>query len=78
MFEPFLRFLRRLKHLLQFHQAEAGLNEELEFHRAMKRREIEERGLSGQEAAAAVHRAMGDTTAALEDSRGIWIASCRS
>jgi predicted permease len=52
---------------------DAELAEELEFHRSMKQRELQETGVSGKDAAKAAVRAMGNMTAAREDARSIWL-----
>lgn len=63
------RLLRRLNYWLRHRQAEAILAEELEFHRAMKQREVEASGLPAED----VGRAMGNATLAREDARAVWI-----
>ena len=48
------------------------LDEELEFHVAMKEREFMAKGMAQREARDAARRAMGNVTLAREDSRGEW------
>ena len=60
------KLLRRIQFLFHRHQVEADLAEEMEFHRALV-----ERDHAGDRAAAA--RAMGNSTLAREDARGVWI-----
>ena len=68
-----MRLLRRLLNLMRPGGADADIAEEMEFHRAMKKREFLEQGLNEREANAAAARAMGNVTGALEDSRGVWL-----
>lgn len=65
--------LRRLQNLFRLGRVDAELAEEMEFHRAMKRRELEEAGLSEQDAARAANRLMGNVTCAREDARNVWL-----
>lgn len=68
-----MRFLRRLLSLFRMRAAEAGLAEEMEFHREMKRLEFERTGVSGKDVALAARRAMGNMTAGRENARGMWL-----
>ena len=65
--------LRRMWYALRQRRFEADLAEEIEFHRAMARRELEQRGVTRSDAEQASHRIMGNLTLAREDSRGVWI-----
>jgi hypothetical protein len=49
------------------------LAEELEFHRNLKQRELEEAGLPGLESSTASQRALGNVVLAREDARAVWI-----
>ena len=66
-------FLRRLRYWLRSRAHDAVLDEELEFHRALKQRELEAGGLGGREAQFAARREMGNLTRAREDARAEWI-----
>ena len=65
--------LRRLSYWMHQRNLERELAEELEFHRAMKREELEREGLSSDEAAAGSSRALGNVLLAREDARAVWI-----
>ena len=52
--------------------SEPGLDDELDFHRALKQREFEAQGMRPREASDAARRAMGNVTLAREDSRAEW------
>ena len=66
-----MRLLRRLQSLFRLSRVDAELAEEMEFHRAMKKRELEHAGLSEKDVAGAVARAMGNMTSAREEARGV-------
>ncbi len=68
-----MSLLRRLQRLFRLGGVESELAEEMEFHRAMKTRELVERGLPESEAAGVVAREMGNMTTAREDARGVWL-----
>ncbi len=68
------RLLRRLDHLLRQRQMARELAEELDFHRALKQRELESSGLDPEEAGYAARRALGNETAAREASRAVWLS----
>jgi len=53
---------------------QAELAKEIEFHRAMKARELGAAGLSPDDAARAAARALGNIRLAQEDARDVWIA----
>ena len=65
------RLLRRLRYFVRQRRWQAELDEELEFHREMKRRELE----PAQAAASpgAVQRELGNLTLAREESRDVWV-----
>src|SRR5438093_1132042 len=65
--------LRRAWFFIRRRRLEAELAEELEFHRRMKQRELEARGLDSEEAAFAARRALGNDLAARERARDVWI-----
>jgi hypothetical protein len=52
----------------------AELAEEMEFHRALAQRELEESGLRPAAAGHAARRAMGNETQAREAARAVWLA----
>lgn len=68
-----MRILRRLKNLVRLHGLDAELAEEMDFHRAMKERELREAGISEHESGSAADRAMGNLTRSREDARGVWL-----
>ena len=68
------KLLRRLRHLLHHRQIAEELAEEIDFHRALKQRELEEKGFGPQEAAYAARQALGNETLAREASRAVWLA----
>ncbi|MBI3493497.1 MAG: hypothetical protein HY047_17205, partial [Acidobacteria bacterium] len=53
--------LRRAWYFIRQRQLDADLTEEMEFHHAMKQREIEDRGVDPAEAIFAARRAFGST-----------------
>jgi putative ABC transport system permease protein len=66
--------LRRVWSALRHRRLEAELAREIEFHRAMKIRELSGTGLSAEDASREAARAMGNVRLAQEDARDIWIA----
>lgn len=68
-----MRLLRRFQNLFRLGRVDAELAEEMEFHRAMKERELQDAGLSGKDAANAAAREMGNMTGAREDARSVWL-----
>ena len=64
------KLLRRLSHLFRRARFDAELDEELEFHREMKRREIALKGIGVRGAA---HRELGNLTLFQDESRDVWI-----
>ena len=65
--------LRRVWYVIRQRQFERDLAEEIEFHRAKAREELERNGVPRANAEDAARRAIGNTTLAREDSRGVWI-----
>jgi putative ABC transport system permease protein len=70
-----MRLLRRLHGLFRIGKVDAEVAEEMEFHREMKKRELEKAGLSEADAASAAVRAMGNMTGAREDAREVWVSA---
>ena len=67
--------LRRLRSRIRYNRFDTDLAEEIEFHRAMKQREWEHRGLTPTEARHMSHRDMGNITRAREYSREVWMGA---
>jgi putative ABC transport system permease protein len=67
------KLIRRLVYWIRQKQLESELAEEMEYHRARRMEHILGSGSTPEEAAAASHRAMGNTTLSREESRGVWI-----
>jgi predicted permease len=67
------QLLRRAWYLLRQGRADDDLAEELEFHGAMKARDLEARGLEPVDAAFATRRALGSVALARDQSRDVWI-----
>jgi predicted permease len=65
--------LRRAWVLIHRRRFEADLSEEIEFHRHMTQHRLEEAGVEADEAAFAARRALGNTLAAREHARDVWI-----
>ncbi|MGH9409958.1 MAG: ADOP family duplicated permease [Vicinamibacterales bacterium] len=65
--------LRRLRSWIRWREIDAGLGDELEFHRAEIQRDLEGRGVTSEDAARASRRRMGNGTLAREDARQVWI-----
>jgi predicted permease len=68
-----IRLFRRLSYWLQCRKHHRELQEEIEFHRTMKREALESAGLSSDDALVEANRAMGNSRLATEDARGVWI-----
>src|SRR5213596_1381138 len=64
--------LRRIRYWLNARRADSDLQEEIEFHRAMKQEKFEQSGLSHDDARAASRRALGDVLRAREQARDVW------
>jgi putative ABC transport system permease protein len=68
-----MHLLRRLWAMVRVRKLDADLEEELQFHRAMKEQELQRTGLSADQARLAARAALGNVTRAREDARAIWI-----
>src|SRR5262245_60187197 len=66
------RLLRRIGYWIRHRRHEQVLAEELEFHRAMKQEDLERQGMPTADAAQHSRRALGNTLAAIENSREVW------
>ena len=64
--------LRRLLHFLRQRRQDADLREEMETHRSLRQAQLEQDGLSEDEAWRASRRALGSVTLAMEDARSLW------
>ena len=73
--------IRRIRYWWRYRGSDAALGEELEFHLAMKQRELERGGMPARDAKRAAHREMGNLTRAREEARalriGPWIDGVR-
>lgn len=65
--------LRRLVHLFRQDRFDAELAEEIEFHREMKKRELETSGLASSDAGIAAQRALGSDALARNQARDVWV-----
>jgi hypothetical protein len=68
-----MKLLRRIAYWFRHGRHEAGLAEEMEFHRAMTQRDLEQQGMTPQDAGHAVRRQLGNVTLMREESRAVWI-----
>ena len=68
-----MRFLRRLLHIVIRGRRDAELREEMQFHQAMKQRELEGAGFSAEAARDASRRALGNVTYNREASHAVWV-----
>src|SRR2546425_10143961 len=66
------QLIRRAWYLIRQRQVDADLADEMEFHRAMKQRELEDRGIDPIEAGFATRRALGSIALAQDHSRDVW------
>jgi putative ABC transport system permease protein len=66
--------LRRCWYLVRARRMADDLREELEFHRAMKERELEAEGVAPRDARVQARRALGNDLAERERARDVWIA----
>jgi putative ABC transport system permease protein len=66
------RLLRRVWYLVRLRRLDEDLAEELEFHRAMKQRELERNGLPERDARFQARRAMGNIGLARDRARDLW------
>ena len=60
--------LRRVWYVIRQRQFERDLAEEIEFHRAMAQRDLEQRGVGAAAADRAARRLLGNSTLAREDA----------
>ena len=67
-------WLRQWRNRFRFRRFDDDVAEELAFHRAMKAREVEARGLVAGDADLTVRREMGSTLAARDQARSVWVA----
>jgi putative ABC transport system permease protein len=65
--------IRRLQRLLRWRRFDADLSEEMEFHRALRERDLEAGGMDARDAATAARRAFGSSALASERARDVWI-----
>src|SRR5262245_23138603 len=68
-----MKLFRRLHYWSNRRKIRSELEEEIEFHRAMKRDALEQSGLPAEQSYAAANRSMGNVTIALEDARHVWV-----
>jgi predicted permease len=66
------QLLRRVWYAIRQRQFEADLAEEMDFHREMKQREVQQRGVEPEEAAFAASRALGSLALARDRARDVW------
>jgi putative ABC transport system permease protein len=69
---PIREPLRRAWRVLRYRRFDSELAEEMEFHRAMKQRELEMRGADPTDASFAARRALGSIALAQDHSRDVW------
>lgn len=65
--------IRRAWYAIRHRRFEADLAEEMEFHRAMKQRELETTGATPAKAGIGARRALGNIALAQNDSRDVWL-----
>ena len=66
--------LRRIGYWLRGRRTAEELDEELQFHRDMKQRDLRQDGLTEADAARQARRTMGNALLAREEARAVWIA----
>src|ERR1700722_854530 len=66
------QLIRRIWYAIWQRQRGADLAEELEFHRTLKQRELEQGGVEPREATFATRRALGNIALAQDRSRDVW------
>jgi predicted permease len=69
-----MKFLRRVLHIVTRRRRDAELREEMQFHQAMKQRELEAAGFTPEQARDASRRALGNVTYNREASHEVWVA----
>ena len=67
-------WLRRLRARVRYRHFDRDLAEEIEWHRAMKERELASAGLAPGEARWQARRELGNIMIAREDARAVWVA----
>jgi predicted permease len=65
--------LRRIWHLVRQRQLEADLTDEMDFHRAMKQRELEDAGMPSEQSGSAARRALGSVALTHNQARDVWV-----
>jgi len=68
-----MRFVRRLLHIIRRGRRDAELREEMQFHQAMKQRDLEGAGFSPEAARDASRRALGNVNYNREASHAVWV-----
>jgi predicted permease len=68
-----MHLLRRLWAMIRVRRLDAELDEELQFHRAMKEQELQRAGLPADQARLAARAALGNVTRSREDARAVWL-----
>jgi predicted permease len=69
-----MRFIRRLSHIFNRGRRDAELREEMQFHLAMKQRELEAAGFAPEQARAAARKALGNATYNRDAAHDVWVA----
>ena len=69
-----MKFLRRIAHILSRAKRDKDLREEMQFHLAMKQRELEAAGFTPEQARDAAQKALGNATYNREASHDVWVA----
>ena len=69
-----MKILRRVAHILNRSKRDTDLRDEMQFHLAMKQRELEAAGFTPEAARNAARKALGNVTYHREASHGVWVA----
>src|SRR6266542_3101281 len=69
------RLIRRISYAFRHRQLDDELAEEMEFHRALTRQDLEARGVDPTEAAVATQRVFGRAARAQDQARDVWVPS---
>jgi macrolide transport system ATP-binding/permease protein len=67
-----MRLIRRLWYLVRQRRFEADLAQELEVHRDLAQRELEQSGLTSAKAAVEAQRRLGNAALIRDDARDVW------
>src|SRR6187431_392238 len=67
-----MRLIRRLWYLVRQRRFETDLAQELEVHRDLAQRELEQSGLTSAEAAVEARRRLGNAAVIRDDARDVW------